>query len=107
MRELAPVKQRRTGTGITQPTTRCFAELCISQTIHRIFSGIPKVLFLWFVAANMYYGVVLISTELLNSSSDTCGADSGAAWAGAPNGTSRAAFNEEEVECSLHKCRFR
>ena len=50
---------------------------------------------MWFVAANMYYGVVLLSTELLNSSADTCG--------GAAEGTTEA---YEEVECSLHKCRL-
>ena len=38
------------------------------------------VLFLWFVTANMYYGVVLTSTELLNSSADTC-----VSGAGSPN----------------------
>ena len=63
----------------------------------------PKVLILWFVAANMYYGVVLISTELLNSSSDTCGgAVSGLS---SPNVTTGGAY-DEEVECSLHKCRY-
>ena len=60
-------------------------------------------LILWFVAANMYYGVVLISTELLNSSSDTCGgAVSGLS---SPNVTTGGAY-DEEVECSLHKCRY-
>ena len=53
-------------------------------------------LFLWFVAANMYYGVVLISTELLNSSTDTCGGSGMAMTSG---------DYDEEVECSLHKCR--
>ena len=61
-----------------------------------------KVLFLWFVAANMYYGVVLISTELLNSSTDTCGG-SGGGGSGAAMTTS--GDYDEEVECSLHKCR--
>ena len=54
-------------------------------------------LFLWFVAANMYYGVVLISTELLNSSTDTCGGSGAAMTSG---------DYDEEVECSLHKCRY-
>ena len=56
-------------------------------------------LFLWFVAANMYYGVVLISTELLNSSTDTCGSGGGS------SGAMTSGDYDEEVECSLHKCR--
>ena len=57
-------------------------------------------LFLWFVAANMYYGVVLISTELLNSSTDTCSSGGGG------SGAMTSGDYDEEVECSLHKCRY-
>jgi hypothetical protein len=54
--------------------------------------------FLWFVAAATYYGVVLLSTELLNSSEDVCQAKP--AEAELP-GTEKTG----ETECSLHQCR--
>lgn len=53
------------------------------------------VFFLWFVAASTYYGVVLLSTELLNSSRDTCRADGRASIDGVRG----------EQECSVHTCR--
>ena len=73
-----------------------------SVTVTDLNCIFKKVLSLWFIAANMYYGVVLISTELLNSSSDTCGGsvDSLVGVNGSQNAY------DEEVECSLHKCRY-
>lgn len=53
------------------------------------------VFFMWFVAAATYYGVVLLSTELLDSSKDTCAADREASIDGVPG----------EQECSVHTCR--
>ena len=49
--------------------------------------------FLWFVAAATYYGIVLVSTELLNSSEGVCQA------AGV-----KKEEKFEESECSLHQC---
>lgn len=54
------------------------------------------VFFLWFVAAFSYYGVVLLSTELFNSSHDTCAADGASTIDGIPG----------EEECSVHVCRY-
>ena len=53
------------------------------------------VFFLWFVAAFSYYGIVLMSTELLNSSKDTCAASGEPPIDGVPG----------ESECSVHTCR--
>lgn len=53
------------------------------------------VFFMWFVAATTYYGVVLLSTELLDSSKDTCSASGEASIDGVPG----------EQECSVHTCR--
>ena len=47
------------------------------------------------MAASTYYGVVLISTELLNSSSGVCLPGGGSPVDGLPG----------EVECSVHTCR--
>eukprot|EP00095_Tigriopus_kingsejongensis_P011644 maker-scaffold564_size136232-snap-gene-0.31 protein:Tk11644 transcript:maker-scaffold564_size136232-snap-gene-0.31-mRNA-1 annotation:"synaptic vesicle 2-related protein" len=52
------------------------------------------VFFLWFVAAFSYYGVVLLSTELLNSSRDTCASSGESPIDGIPG----------ERECSVHVC---
>jgi hypothetical protein len=54
--------------------------------------------FLWFVAAATYYGVVLLSTELLNSSEDVCQAKPAEAELAGTEKTG-------ETECSLHQCR--
>ena len=51
--------------------------------------------FLWFVAAATYYGVVLLSTELLNSSEGVCESVADSAKS----------TPEKETECSLHTCR--
>lgn len=53
---------------------------------------------LWFIAASLYYGVVLISTEMLNSSHNVCSSNTEL------NVSSNA--NQYEEECSLHKCRY-
>jgi hypothetical protein len=55
--------------------------------------------FLWFVAAATYYGIVLVSTELLNSSEGVC-QTSGVEGAAKPE-------KAEESECSLHQCRYK
>ena len=54
-----------------------------------------SVFFLWFVAASTYYGVVLLSTEMLNSSRDACVASDDVTGEGG---------GYEEKECSLHIC---
>lgn len=53
-----------------------------------------QVLFLWFVAASSYYGVVLLSTELLNSNEGVCLASGESTIDGLPG----------ESECSAHQC---
>ena len=50
---------------------------------------------LWFVAASTYYGVVLLSTELLNSSGGVCLANGESPIDGVPG----------EIECSVHTCK--
>jgi len=55
-----------------------------------------SVFYLWFAAAVSYYGVVLITTELLNSDKGMC-VD--------PSVTSRMGDLAEEQECSVHVCR--
>ena len=61
--------------------------------------------FLWFVAAATYYGVVLLSTELLNSSEGVCQAAESSAVDDGGEGKN-VSFVETETECSLHQCRF-
>ena len=53
-----------------------------------------KVWFLWFVGAGTYYGTVLLSTELLNSSENVCLATGESPIDGLPG----------EEECSAHVC---
>lgn len=50
---------------------------------------------LWFVAASTYYGIVLLSTELLNSSRGVCLPTGNSPVDGLPG---------DEEECSFHKC---
>ena len=50
--------------------------------------------FIWFVAAGAYYGVVLLSTELLNSNEGVCLASGESPIDGLPG----------ESECSAHVC---
>ena len=52
--------------------------------------------FLWFVAAATYYGIVLVSTELLNSSGGVCQATDN-------EGQPKTSMSVES-ECSLHRC---
>ncbi len=59
-----------------------------------------SVFFLWFVAASTYYGIVLLSTELLNSDKNVC------PTAAAANASRMAVIKEEEQECSVHTCRW-
>ncbi len=55
--------------------------------------------FLWFVAGTNYYGVVLLSAELLNSSQNICQANP-------VEGEVPRTEKIEETECSLHQCRW-
>ncbi len=65
-----------------------------------------SVFFLWFVAASTYYGLVLMSTEMLNSSRDACGGGRSNKQHSFKEGSEEEeAEMEEEVECSVHICR--
>ena len=55
-----------------------------------------KVWFLWFVGAGTYYGAVLFSTELLNSSEGICLVSGKSPIDGLPG----------ETECSAHVCQY-
>jgi hypothetical protein len=59
---------------------------------------LQMVWFLWFVAGTNYYGVVLLSAELLNSSQNICQANP-------VEGELPRTEKVEETECSLHQCR--
>ncbi len=56
-----------------------------------------SVFFLWFVAAASYYGFVLLSTEMLDSTKHRCSSVVG--------GQSATMEELEETECSMHICR--
>ena len=71
-----------------------------STRIHETVAKLTAmVAVLWFVAAGIYYGVVLISTELLNSSRNVC-----PVIGVTVRGQLDAAVEEEQ--CSIHTCRY-